>query len=88
MAKPGNVGAASTDDMHLVGLVALRYMPGRIGKAAREKRASGNGDAAFLRAKLVTGRFFAERVMPETAAHLARLASGAETMMALEAEAF
>jgi hypothetical protein len=27
-------------------------------------------------------------VMPETAAHLARLSSGAETLMALPAEAF
>ena len=38
--------------------------------------------------KLVTGRFFMERVMPETAAHLARISSGADTMMALPAEAF
>jgi hypothetical protein len=29
-----------------------------------------------------------ERVMPETAAHLARISTGADTMMALPAEAF
>ncbi len=33
-------------------------------------------------------RYFMERVMPETAAHLARLSTGADTMMALPAEAF
>jgi hypothetical protein len=29
-----------------------------------------------------------DRIMPETAAHLARIASGADSMMALDAEAF
>ncbi|TIM60290.1 MAG: hypothetical protein E5Y60_31360, partial [Mesorhizobium sp.] len=32
--------------------------------------------------------FFMERIMPETAAHLARISSGADTLMALPAEAF
>ena len=31
----------------------------------------GDGDAARMKAKLVTGRFFMERMLPETAAHLA-----------------
>jgi acyl-CoA dehydrogenase len=58
-------------------------------KAAQEKLAAGAGDAAsFHENKLVTGRYFMERVMPETAAHLARISSGADTMMALPAEAF
>jgi hypothetical protein len=34
------------------------------------------------------GRFFLARVLPETQVHLARLKSGAETVMALPAEAF
>jgi len=36
----------------------------------------------------VTGRFFMERVLPETAAHLARLQSGSATTMELAADAF
>ena len=39
-------------------------------------------------AKLVTGRFFMERMLPESAAHLARIQSGAASMMELPAEAF
>ncbi len=39
-------------------------------------------------AKLVTGRFFMERMLPETGAHLARISAGADTMMALPAETF
>jgi hypothetical protein len=85
--KPDNAGAASTDYMHLFGLVALGYMWARMAKAAQARLAAG-GETAFWEAKLVTGRYFMERVMPETAAHLARISSGADTMMALPAEAF
>ncbi|MFD2236152.1 acyl-CoA dehydrogenase C-terminal domain-containing protein [Aureimonas populi] len=88
MAKPDHAGAASNDYMHLFGLVALGYMWGLSVKAAQEKLAAGDGDEAFLKAKLVTGKFFMERLMPETAAHLARISSGADSMMALDAEAF
>jgi len=89
MQKPDNAGAASTDYMHLFGLVALGYMWGRMVRTAQDKLAGDAGDAAsFYENKLVTGRYFMERVMPETAAHLARISSGADTMMALPAEAF
>ncbi|MDX8494957.1 acyl-CoA dehydrogenase [Mesorhizobium sp. VK22B] len=89
MAKPDNAGAASTDYMHLFGLVALGYMWGQMAKAARMKLAEGaNGAASFYDNKLVTARFFMERIMPETATRLARISSGADTLMALPAEAF
>ncbi len=89
MKNPDNAGAASTDFLHLFGLVALGYMWAQMAKTAQGKLADGaNGSTSFYDNKLVTGRYFMERVMPETAAHLARLSSGAETMMALPAEAF
>ncbi|MBS0527948.1 MAG: acyl-CoA dehydrogenase C-terminal domain-containing protein, partial [Proteobacteria bacterium] len=37
---------------------------------------------------LVTGRFFMERMLPETALHLARIQTGCTTTMELPAEAF
>ena len=89
IAKPDNAGAASTDYMHLFGLVALGYMWGQMAKAAQMKLSEGaGGSASFYENKIVTGRYFMERVMPETAAHLARISTGADTMMALSAEAF
>jgi hypothetical protein len=88
MQKPDNAGAASTDYLHLFGLVALGYMWGQMVKAAQAKLAEGGGSAAFYENKIVTGRFFMERVMPETALRLARISTGADTMMALPAEAF
>jgi acyl-CoA dehydrogenase len=41
-----------------------------------------------LTTKLVTGRFFMERMLPETSVHLARIQSGSATIMELAAEAF
>jgi alkylation response protein AidB-like acyl-CoA dehydrogenase len=89
LAKPDNAGAASTDYMHMFGLVALGYMWAQIAKAAQDKLAAGaNGAEARLNAKLVTGRFFMERMLPETAAQLARIQAGADSTMALPADAF
>jgi alkylation response protein AidB-like acyl-CoA dehydrogenase len=88
LAKPDNAGAGSYDYMHLLGLVALGYMWCRMALAAHEKLAAGGDGADRMKAKLVTGRFFMERMLPESAAHLARIQSGAGSMMELPAEAF
>ncbi len=89
MQKPDNAGAASTDYMHLFGLVAMGYMWGLMVKAAQESNNNGEtADQEFMNHKLITGKYFMERILPETAAHLARISSGCDTMMALEADAF
>ncbi len=89
MAKPDNAGAGSTDYMHLFGLVVLGYMWAKIAKTAEEKLEEGAGDReAYLKNKLVTAKFFMERIMPETALRKARIETGADSMMALDAAAF
>ena len=88
MAKPDNAGAGSYDYMHLFGLVALGYMWCRIAEAALAKLPKTNGSAARLNAKLVTARFFMERMLPETATRLARIEAGAASTMELSDDAF
>jgi acyl-CoA dehydrogenase len=88
MGRPDNAGAGATDFMHLLGLVALGYMWGRMAKAALVKKAEGNGVAARMDAKLVTARFFAERMLPETTVLYRRIQAGADSVMALPAEMF
>jgi acyl-CoA dehydrogenase len=88
MAKPDNAGAAATDYLGLFGLVALGYMWCRIVEAANAKLAAGSGASERLKAKLTTARFFMERMLPETGAHLARIQTGAASMMELPADAF
>ena len=87
MAKPDNAGAAATDYMKLFGLVVFGYMWAKMAKVAQDKIAAGD-KAAYLTSKLVTGRFFMERMLPETALHLARIQSGSDTTMELPADAF
>jgi hypothetical protein len=86
MATPDNAGAAATDYLNLFGLTALGYMWCRMVAVAQAKLAGGADER--MSAKLVTGRFFMERMLPETAAHLARIQSGAASMMDLPADAF
>jgi alkylation response protein AidB-like acyl-CoA dehydrogenase len=88
MAKPDNAGAGSTDYMHMFGLVVLGYMWAKMAKAANENLASGTGDADYFKNKLLTGRFFMEKVMPETALRKVRIEAGADSLMEMAAEAF
>ncbi len=87
LMNPDNAGAASTDYMHLFGLTALSYMWALIAKAANAKIAAGDSDP-FYANKLVIGRYFNQRILPEADGHLAKLKTGSELMMALPAEAF
>jgi 3-(methylsulfanyl)propanoyl-CoA dehydrogenase len=86
IAKPDNAGAGATDYMHLLGLVVLGYMWCQIAAAAHRKLP--DDDSGRMNAKLVMARFFMERMLPETATHLARIQSGAASLMELPAEAF
>jgi hypothetical protein len=88
LAKPDNAGAASYDYMHLFGRVALGYMWARIAKAALAKAKSDPSSAADMEAKLTIGKFYVERMLPETSLRLARIVSGSDTMMSLDAEMF
>ncbi|MGW9329496.1 acyl-CoA dehydrogenase C-terminal domain-containing protein [Bosea sp. NPDC055594] len=89
LAKPDNAGAGAHDYMHLLGLVCLGYMWAKMAKVAQDKlKAGANGATERMNAKLVTARFFMERSLPETAAHLARITSGSDATMALSAEQF
>ena len=73
---------------HLFGHVGLGFMWARMAVAARAALAAGAGDPAFHEGKLATARYYMARQLPMTAAHLARIRSGADTVMALPAEAF
>jgi acyl-CoA dehydrogenase len=88
LGNPENAGAGSTDYMQLFGLVALGYMWCLIVQAAYAKGAGANGAGDPMAAKLVTARFFAERLLPAATTHLARIKAGAASTMALPAEAF
>ncbi len=88
MKDPNNVGAGAVPYMHLVGTVAVGLMWLRMATAAAKLKGEGQGDAAFLDAKLVTARYFAERVLPETGSLRRQIEGGAEAIMTLPPEMF
>jgi alkylation response protein AidB-like acyl-CoA dehydrogenase len=87
LANPENAGAASTDYLHLFGLTGMAYMWAKIAAAAQAKIAAGDADPYYAN-KLITGRYFVERILPDAGAHLAKLKTGAEPVMRLAADAF
>ena len=84
---PNAALAGSYDFMLMMGHACLGLMWARIARAAFAGLDAG-GDAAFLEAKLATGRYYMARHLPATAMHLARIESGADPVMALAPEAF
>ncbi len=88
MKDPDEAGAAATDYLRLFGLVALGYMWVRMAEIAYAKRAEANGEAAFYEAKIVTARFFIDRLLPEVAGLWGAIKSGKSAMMALDDAAF
>jgi hypothetical protein len=88
LGRPDNAGAAAYDYMHLFGRVALGYVWARIAKAALAKKSREPETAGGMETKLIVGKFFMERMLPETGLRVARIVTGADTMMSLGAELF
>jgi alkylation response protein AidB-like acyl-CoA dehydrogenase len=88
LSNPENAGAGSVPYMHMMGITALGLMWLRMAKAAQVALEAGEGDDDFMNAKLMTARFFAERIMPDSGAFRRKLEAGAESMMAMPVSAF
>ena len=88
LRDPEEAGAAATDYLRLFGLVALGFMWARMAKIAAERLPKANGDATFYESKLVTARFFFDRILPDAGSLFAAIKSGKGSMMALDEGAF
>lgn len=88
LKNPDEAGAASWDYLNLFALVALGFMWARMAEVAKQKLAEGEGDKDFYETKLITARFFMDRMLPDTAAQLAKIQAGAESTMMLKAANF
>jgi alkylation response protein AidB-like acyl-CoA dehydrogenase len=87
LGSPNAAIAGSMDYLRLFGLTGLAYMWALIAKAANARIASGDADP-FYANKLIVGRYFLQRVLPDAGAALAKLKAGAEAVMALPDDAF
>jgi len=80
--------AGATDFQRMFGTVALGFMWARMAKVAQAKLAAGTDEVDFYENKLITARFYMARMMPDTSSLLAKVTSGKDTLMALDAAAF
>jgi acyl-CoA dehydrogenase len=85
---PNNALAGSYDFMHMFGHVCLGLMWARMAKASIQVLKNDKSDAAFYETKIATGRYYMQRQLPATGLHLARIQSGADPVMVLEAANF
>lgn len=86
MKDKNEAGAASTDYLRIFALVALGTYWLRIMKTAQDKIASGTGDKKFYEAKIATGQFFFDRMLPEVHGRFAMISSGGKSMMGITEE--
>jgi len=82
------VGAASVDYCMYSGYVTLAYMWAKMAKTAQEKLDAGTDEEDFYKAKVITARFYFERMLPRTRSLVATMTSGVDNLMDLDAEMF
>ncbi|KAA0685451.1 acyl-CoA dehydrogenase C-terminal domain-containing protein [Azospirillum brasilense] len=88
MKDPEEAGAAATDYLRLFGLVALGWMWLRMVKAAQARLVAGEGNAAFLEAKIRTARFYMAKLLPQTNALFVIIMAGSSPLMEMDEAAF
>jgi alkylation response protein AidB-like acyl-CoA dehydrogenase len=87
-ADPLEAGAASVDYLNQFALTAMAWSWAGQARVALDALENNTGNERFYRNKLDTARFFFQRMLPETVALDMKVRAGAQTLMALEEDAF
>ncbi|ORU90247.1 MAG: acyl-CoA dehydrogenase [Cycloclasticus sp. symbiont of Poecilosclerida sp. M] len=86
LANPDEAGAAARDYLNIFGLVALGYMWAKM--AGQALNNSGNMPKNFYDAKLKTGLFFMQKLLPQTGSLLSSIMAGGHSTMSLNEDQF
>jgi butyryl-CoA dehydrogenase len=84
LSKPEEAGAAATDYLRLMGYTVLAYQWARMAEISLPKQEADS----FYKAKVLTARFYMERLLPQATAHFQAVMAGGKTMMAFEDASF
>ncbi|OIR20610.1 MAG: acyl-CoA dehydrogenase [Marine Group III euryarchaeote CG-Epi1] len=84
LSNPYEIGAAASDYMKQFGLVSMGYMWLLMLKTAFLKQDEDD----FYKNKIIIGRFFFERILPETLSRAIAIGTGSKTMMSLPDDGF
>jgi hypothetical protein len=83
-----NALAGSVPFLRLAGTALGGWLLAKSALVAQGKLATRDGDPAFLEAKVITARFFAEVILPPALAQLGPLKAAGRTVFALKEEQF
>ena len=79
---PEQAGAAATPYLRLMALTVIGYLWSRMANVANEQLAAGEGNKPLLESKVVSARFYFERLLPEVDWLLGDIQSGKDSLMA------
>jgi hypothetical protein len=85
--KLADTAAGATPYLRMFGLTLGGLLMARQAKEAARRLSAGEGDPAFLKAKIATARFFAEQLLPQAPALLGPVTRGADLLYAIPEEA-
>jgi alkylation response protein AidB-like acyl-CoA dehydrogenase len=85
--KLADTAAAATPYLRMFGLTLGGTLLARQAAEAVRRLEAGEGDPAFLKAKIATARFYAEQLLPASAALLGPVTRGADLLFAIPEEA-
>ena len=83
---PNEAGAAAYDYLMYSGYIVLGYFWARMAILSQKK--IGSSETSFYEAKLMTAKFYFERILPRTRYHCESISSGAENLMDMPADMF
>jgi alkylation response protein AidB-like acyl-CoA dehydrogenase len=87
-AELGNALAGSVPFLRLAGTALGGWLLAKSALVAQQRLAERDGDPAFLEAKLITARFYADVILPPALAQLGPLKAAGRTVFALREEQF
>ena len=81
MKNPDEAGAAASDFLRMMGVVATGWMWLRMARVALAKLPTANGDAGFYDSKVKTARFYMTKLLPQVQALAATIKAGSAPVM-------
>ena len=85
-SRPEAAGAVATELLRLLGLVTLGFLWARMAQIACVREAGDR--SGFYRAKIETARFYLQKMLPQSAALLASINAGSDSIMRMDEALF
>jgi hypothetical protein len=86
--NPDEIGAASVDYLMYAGYITVGYFWLQMAVTAQQKLDAGTSETDFYRAKLMTAKFYFDRMLTRTRSLVSAINSGSENLMQMEEALF